>query len=75
MDHIYALSEFDTQIRLFCPRRDAKIYYTLGGSVPTRHDDNTHVKNTKSKKTSPFLFNFKFSSIIQMKVYVCVNQA
>ena len=75
MDHIYALSEFDTQIRLFCPRRDAEIYYTLDGSVPTRHDNPNHVNNTKSKEKSSLLFNFKFSSIIQMKVYVCVNQA
>ncbi len=50
IEDIDILSPFGTQIHLTCPNRYANIYYTLDGSLPTRHFDNVHVNNKKKKK-------------------------
>ncbi len=55
VEDIEPVSRLNTQIHLDYPNhRNAYIYYTLNGSVPTRHDHNVHVNNNKRKKT--FIF-------------------
>ncbi|CAF0725929.1 unnamed protein product [Rotaria sordida] len=40
VEDIDTASQFGTQIHLFCPDRNADIFYTLDGSPPTRFFDN-----------------------------------
>ncbi|CAF2859080.1 unnamed protein product, partial [Rotaria sp. Silwood2] len=40
LEDIDPRSEYNTQIHLSCPDRNATIFYTLDGSPPTRHFDN-----------------------------------
>ncbi len=47
---IDTVSQFGTQIYLTCPNRYANIYYTLDGSMPTRHFDNVKVNNNNRTK-------------------------
>ncbi len=47
---IDTVSQFGTKIYLTCPNRYANIYYTLDGSMPTRHFDNVKVNNNNNRK-------------------------
>jgi len=76
-EDIDVTSDLGTQVHLTCPNRYASIYYTLDGSLPTRHFDNVHVNNNeKKKKRHSFLLLllFKFSNMIQTQVYFSLNQ-
>ena len=54
------VSEFNTPIQLACPKhRNATIYYTLDGSLPTRHYDNVQVNNNKRNNTQNCLLYCK----------------
>jgi hypothetical protein len=57
MDDIETVSEFGTQIHLACPNRYADIYYTLDGSLPTRHFGSVQVNNHVKKKEKQ-VFNY-----------------
>ncbi|CAF4238180.1 unnamed protein product, partial [Adineta steineri] len=46
MEEIDTLSQFKTRVHLKYPNQDGIIYYTLDGTLPTRHHDNVHIYNT-----------------------------
>lgn len=43
VEDIEPISDYGKRVHLFCPNRSADIYYTLSGSIPTRHFDDVHV--------------------------------
>ncbi|CAF3616975.1 unnamed protein product [Adineta steineri] len=46
IEEIDTLSQFKTRVHLKYPNQDGLIYYTLDGTLPTRHHDNVHIYNT-----------------------------
>ncbi len=47
IEEIDTVSQYGTQVHLKCSSEDATIFYTLDGTLPTRHYDNVNVKNLK----------------------------
>ncbi|UJR13408.1 hypothetical protein I4U23_000423 [Adineta vaga] len=45
IEEIETLSPFQTQVHFRCSTSDMKIFYTLDGTLPTRHYDNVHIYN------------------------------
>jgi len=45
IEEIDTLSQYGTQVHLKCSNQDATIFYTLDGSLPTRHYNSVQVKN------------------------------
>ena len=53
IEDIDTVSQYGIEVHLKCANQDATIFYTLDGTLPTRHFDNVHV----TKKELEF-FNF-----------------
>jgi len=54
-EDIDVTSDLGTQVHLTCPNRYASIYYTLDGSLPTRHFNNVQVNNNEKKEIVCFI--------------------
>lgn len=65
VDEMEPVSEFGKQVYLVSPNRSANIFYTIDGSMPTRHFDSVRVRDLMSKLRLEDLLDSIFSNTIR----------